>query len=447
VQISEILAVLNSQFSGTNLGNFVIICESILSLSGKVTMLPISRMSGLSYRTIQRFYGLKNINWLVIRLLLFKQFVYKPSHHYLLVGDETVEGKAGKSTHGINRFYSSIAQRAINSVSFLALSLVDVTTEKSWTIALQQLIKKQKIIEIKPTKSSKTLNSNEPKGKKGRPKGSKNKIKTESKGLSYEQLKGLIILVNGHFASFLPNLQCFFLVLDGFYGCSDYVLLAIANKLKLISKFKSNASLFLPFEGIYQGKGRPKTKGNKVNLANLDKKNLIQTKQEKDEPNIITHIYSLKAYTPTIKGKLLNIVVLIHENTETKRIAKNILFSSDLELTAQEIIKYYSLRFQIEFDFRDAKQHFGLADFKNFKETQVYNAVNIAFTMTIISRIVLEKYKIHWACHSMGILDLKALFRVKKYTELVLKCNHINPIDFLNSQNFLKIAQLETIHL
>jgi putative transposase len=91
-----------------------------------------------------------------------------------------------------------------------------------------------------------------------------------------------------------------------------------------------------------------KTKGNKVNLADIDKKYLIQTKQEKDESNITTRIYNLKAYTPTIKGKLLNIVILVHENTQTKRIARNILFSSDLELSAQEIIKYYSLRFQIE---------------------------------------------------------------------------------------------------
>jgi putative transposase len=257
VQISEILAVLNSQLSGTNLKNFVIICESILSLSGKVTMLPISRISGLSYRTIQRFYALKNLNWLVIRLILFKQFVYQPSRQYLLVGDETVEGKVGKHTHGINRFYSSIAQRAINSVSFLALSLVDIKTEKSWIIGLQQLLKKAKITEIAPKKSVKKANNHEQKLKKGRPKGSKNKPKQEATGLSYEQLKALLTLANGYFASFLPDLKCFFLVLDGFYGCSDYVLLAIAHKLKLISKFKSNASLFFPFEGIYQGKGRP----------------------------------------------------------------------------------------------------------------------------------------------------------------------------------------------
>lgn len=440
----EILVVLNSQFSGTNLKNFAIICESILSISGKVTMLPISRMSGLSYRTIQRFYALKDVNWLLIRLMLFKHFIYNSKHQYLLVGDETVESKAGKNTHGINRFYSSIAQRAINSVSFLALSLVDITTEKSWIIALKQLIKKPKVEAINLQKPK---NNDEQKPKRGRPKGSKNKIKQESTGLSYEQLKSLLVLVKGKLSSFLPNLQCFFLVLDGFYGCSDYVLLAIANNLKLISKLKSNAYLLFPFEGEYQGKGRPKTKGCKVNLDDIDKKYLIESKQEKEQPTISTRIYHFQAYTPSIKGKLLNIVVLVHQNTETKRITKNILFSSDLDLTANEIIKYYSLRFQIEFDFRDAKQYFGLAGFKNFKETQVYNAVNIAFTMTLISRILLEKYKIQWNCRKMGLLDLKALFRIKKYTEFVLKSNQINPIDFLNSQNFLKIAQLETIHL
>lgn len=90
-----------------------------------------------------------------------------------------------------------------------------------------------------------------------------------------------------------------------------------------------------------------------------------------------------------------------------------------MELTAQEIIKYYSLRFQSKFDFRDAKQYFGLAGFKNFKETQVYNAVNIAFTMTIISRILLEKYKIHWAQH--GDTRLESIVQNQKIHRISFK--------------------------
>ena len=41
------------------------------------------------------------------------------------------------------------------------------------------------------------------------------------------------------------------------------------------------------------------------------------------------------------------------------------------------IIDYYTLRFQIEFNFRDAKQDWGLEDFMNVKETPVTNAANL----------------------------------------------------------------------
>lgn len=44
------------------------------------------------------------------------------------------------------------------------------------------------------------------------------------------------------------------------------------------------------------------------------------------------------------------------------------MFSSDLELDWEKLIEDDSLRFQIEFNFRDAKQPFGLEDFINMTE-------------------------------------------------------------------------------
>ena len=101
----------------------------------------------------------------------------------------------------------------------------------------------------------------------------------------------------------------------------------------------------------------------------------------------------------------------------------------------------------IEFEFRDAKQFFGLSNFKNFKSTQVTNAVNIAFTMNLISRILLEKYKIQFNAPKMGILDLKTIFKAQKYIKSTLISNNIDPIKFLSSPQFLNIARLETIHI
>lgn len=61
------------------------------------------------------------------------------------------------------------------------------------------------------------------------------------------------------------------------------------------------------------------------------------------------------------------------------------LFSSDLELTAKKMIKDYRLRFQIEFTFRDAKQHWGLEYFMNVKEQTIHNAANIAMFMVNVA--------------------------------------------------------------
>ena len=56
-----------------------------------------------------------------------------------------------------------------------------------------------------------------------------------------------------------------------------------------------------------------------------------------------------------------------------------ILFCNALELAHDKLIDYYPLRFQIEFNFRDAKQYWGLEDFMSIKETQVNNAANFHY--------------------------------------------------------------------
>ena len=444
--ITELLDVLSGQFSATNLQHFAIIIDSILGISNSVTTLSVARYSSLSYRTVQRFYALKNVNWLLINLFLFKHFLYKKDKNYLLAADETVKGKAGKQTHGLGRFYSSMAKQVIRSVSFLAISIIDVEKEKSYIFGCKQLIiNNLDKVNVSQDKKGKSKKKSKPKSK-GRPKGSKNKVKTESESTSYQVLKTLLDLVQSQLKVFLPELNCFHLVLDGFYGHEDYLLLASKNGLNIISKFKVNAHLILPYQGEQLGRGRPKTLGDKVNLDKIDEQYYVSTIQDKDS-DVSTKVYQFEAFTPKMSGLKLNIVVMIHTHLITKKISRNVLFTNDLTLDALKVIQYYSLRFQIEFDFRDAKQFYGLSDFKNYKETQVTNAVNIAFTMTVIGKLVLEKYKLKFGCSKMGIIDLKTVFRTQKCAEILLNNINLDPDEFLNSPQFLKIARLEAIHI
>ena len=73
------------------------------------------------------------------------------------------------------------------------------------------------------------------------------------------------------------------------------------------------------------------------------------------EKNIRTRIYQVQLLHKNFPQPL-NVVVIVKTNLTTGKSAKVLLFSDDLELAYDKLIDYYQLRFQIEFNFRDAKQ-------------------------------------------------------------------------------------------
>jgi putative transposase len=120
------------------------------------------------------------------------------------------------------------------------------------------------------------------------------------------------------------------------------------------------------------------------------------------------------------------------------------LFSTDLELDYAKIIKFYSLRFQIEFNFRDAKQYWGLEDFMNVKETAVTNAANLSLFMVNFSYALLQPFRQHNPDYS--VLDLKSHYRGCRYASETIKWLPQKPDPILLADIFLQIARLGAIH-
>src|SRR5256885_11354108 len=81
----------------------------------------------------------------------------------------------------------------------------------------------------------------------------------------------------------------------------------------------------------------------------------------------------------------LNVVIIAKTNLRTQARAHVVLFCSDLELAYTLLVDYYGLRFQIEFNFRDAKQYWGLEDFMNVTPTGVTNAANLSLFMVNVA--------------------------------------------------------------
>ena len=133
---------------------------------------------------------------------------------------------------------------------------------------------------------------------------------------------------------------------------------------------------------------------------------------------IETRIYQMQCLHKEF-SQPLNVVILVKVNLQTQAWAHVILFSSDLALAYDTLIDYYRLRFQIEFNFRDAKQYWGLEDFMNVSETAVTNAANLALFMVNVSQRLLGDLRP--ANPDCSVLDLKALCRGAKYVAEAIK--------------------------
>ena len=115
----------------------------------------------------------------------------------------------------------------------------------------------------------------------------------------------------------------------------------------------------------------------------------------------------------------LNVVCILKTQLMTQRKSHVLLFSSDLALDAETLIDSYALRFQIEFNFRDAKQFWGLEDFMNVNKTPVNNTANLSMFMVNVSAKLLAPLRLE---HSeLSVLDLKAHYRGLKYLRETLK--------------------------
>ncbi len=407
VEISTLFLCLTPVLNRTLLNQLTIIVESLLCMQGRVTMLGISRWSGKggSYRTIQRFYH-SSISWCHLQWLLIRHHLLDRDDIILMAGDETTVTKSGKATYGLGRFFSSIYNRAVPGLGFFSISLISVKRQKAYPIMMEQLDPDQK----------KTVTPQKPKkqgsGRRGRPKGRKNKNHQDVELSSY------LLWIQGFIKKALKliseEVNLTYFVYDGAFGNNPCLQMTEQCGLHLISKLHCNAALYFPYDGEYSGRGPHRKYGEKLNYAKIPKR-YLEDSSTKD--NIRTEIYQMLMLHKDFPQQL-NITIIKKINLSNGKTGQIVLFSSDPELTAENMILYYRLRFQIEFTFRDAKQHWGLEDFMNIKEQAVKNAANLAMFMVNCSQALGRT--IPSQC-PFSVNDIKARFHAHFYVKILLK--------------------------
>jgi IS4 transposase len=158
-----------------------------------------------------------------------------------------------------------------------------------------------------------------------------------------------------------------YLVTDAYYSKQVFTHGVLECGYHQIGKLRRDANLRYLFTGLQKPKGRDKLYDGKLIIGDISRLEFV------GEHN------GVKLYTAIVN------CVNLKRNIRIVYVLKNtggyaVLFSTDTELNALTLHRYYKARFQIEFLFRDAKQFTGLNDCQARSEPALHTHFNACFT-------------------------------------------------------------------
>jgi putative transposase len=89
--IMMVFACLNQSLHPTALRQLTVVAQAMLAMTGRVTMLGLSRWAGKggSYRSIQRFFN-TTVSWSSLQWLLIRRHLWDPGEIMVAAGDDVV---------------------------------------------------------------------------------------------------------------------------------------------------------------------------------------------------------------------------------------------------------------------------------------------------------------------------------------------------------------------
>ena len=301
----------------------------LLMLPGHATFRNMSRYSPYHERTFARWYD-TNLDWVALNKAVIIEIV-PADHEQALIIDASFVSKSGKHTYGLDRFWNGSHSRAEKGLEISALAWLDLTEKCAYGLSVEQT-------PPSPEPSASESSASE---------SSASDISAPETTRMDVYLDQLRRVVKAHDLTWLR-----YLLMDGAYSKQNFVDGVRDLGLHPIGKLRADANMRYLYQGPKRpGPGRPKTYDGKVDWSDLSRFERLDTE---DEDIVLYH----QVLNHVQLKRNLQVVVVVH--TQRKRYA--VLFSTDVDLDALKLYRYYKARFQIEFLFRDAKQFTGLSD-------------------------------------------------------------------------------------
>jgi hypothetical protein len=325
--------------------------KTLFSRQGRFNFESLTRYSKYNELTHRRQFS-KYFDWFSLN----KSFVDFNCGIYIGVIDCRFISKSGTKTFGIDKFWSGVASKAKQGLEISVLGCISIMTCKATFLDATQT----------PSGLSK------------------------KEGNRYSRTDFYLEQILDCLKS-LPTIVYY--VADGFYAKEKIINGLTSNGKHLITKLRSDANLkYLNEKLRLKGqRGASRKYNGKVDFKNNGITDL--SKWILVGPNEKYHhltIYTQKLYAVNF-DRIFSVVLLL--NTKTNEYV--LLASTDTELDARLITKYYQLRFQIEFIFRDAKQFMGLNNCQARDEHKLDYHFNASLTAVNIARKAIQQDEIY----------------------------------------------------
>jgi hypothetical protein len=285
----------------------------ILSIKGRINFLQLGRFSPYCEQT-HRIHFEKEFDFFAFNKYLTEGIVSKDR---IIAFDPSYIPKSGKLTYGRGRFWSGSAKAAKLGLEIGGFAVVDVENNTAFHLKAWQ-----------------------------------------TPGFDKPDAEQFNLL--SHYASLVTeNAKAFkeisnYMVADAYFSKKPFVDKVLEAKLHFISRLRDDSVLMYKHYGTPTGKrGRPKKFEGRINIHDLDTTIFV-----KEICNDDLIIYSALVYSKAFKREIKLAVALFLKDGQ--QVTRKLYFSTDLEQEGKQIVRYYRSRFQIEFLYRDAKQHTGL---------------------------------------------------------------------------------------
>ncbi len=368
------------------------LCEVLvlfLCIKGRINFLQLGRFGLFSEQRYRQQFE-KQFSFLEFN----KQLVLSSgSGKYAIAFDPSYISKSGKQTPGLGYFWSGCAGRPKWGLEIAGLAAMDIENHTAFHLeAIQTLADGSKDSTLVDWYAD---------------------IITSRK----EDLKTISNIV----------------VADAWFSKKKFVDRITLAEMDLISRLRDDADLLYLFRGEQSGgKGRPKKYDGKI-MHDKVREDYFSLAEQNEKATV----HCAEVYSKSLK-RIIKLVHVIYKNKKGKETYK-LYFSTDLSLGALEILDYYRTRFQIEFLYRDAKQHTGLNDCQARSENKLNFHFNTSLTGINIAKVE------HWLSlpkekrESFSMNDIKTINHNWLQLQLFFDKFGINPY---STKNQMKAREL-----